>query len=66
MGLAVAHPAPPVPGPAVGGVSAAPRLWLLYRGDLAVPAADEMLANKLLLETDERSFLATAHRFPYR
>jgi len=25
-----------------------------------------MLANKLLLETDERSFLATAHRFPYR
>ena len=48
------------------GVSAAPRLWLLYRGDLAVPAADEMLANKLLLETDERRFLATAHRFPYR
>ena len=30
-----------------------------------VPVADEMLANKLLLETDERSFLATAHRFPY-
>jgi hypothetical protein len=28
--------------------------------------ADEMLANKLLLETDERRFLATAHRFPYR
>jgi hypothetical protein len=25
-----------------------------------------MLANKLLLETDERRFLATAHRFPYR
>ena len=24
-----------------------------------------MLANKLL-ETDERRFLATAHRFPYR
>ena len=31
-----------------------------------VPVADEMLANKLLLETDERHFLATAHRFPYR
>jgi hypothetical protein len=29
-----------------------------------VPVADEMLANKLLLETDERRFLATAHRFP--
>jgi hypothetical protein len=25
-----------------------------------------MLANKLLLESDERRFLATAHRFPYR
>jgi hypothetical protein len=31
-----------------------------------VPVADEMLANKLLLETDERRFLATAYRFPYR
>jgi hypothetical protein len=31
-----------------------------------VPVADEMLANKLLLETDERRFLATAHRFQYR
>jgi hypothetical protein len=31
-----------------------------------VPVADEMLANKLLLETDERRFLATAHRFPCR
>jgi hypothetical protein len=31
-----------------------------------VPVADEMLANKLLLETDERRFLATAHHFPYR
>jgi hypothetical protein len=30
-----------------------------------VPVADEMLANKLLLETNERRFLATAHRFPY-
>jgi hypothetical protein len=30
-----------------------------------VPAADEMLANKLLLETDERRFLATAHRYRY-
>ena len=31
-----------------------------------VPVADEMLAYKLLLETDERRFLATAHRFRYR
>jgi hypothetical protein len=31
-----------------------------------VPVADEMLANKLLLETDECRFLATAHRFRYR
>jgi hypothetical protein len=31
-----------------------------------VPVADEMLANKLLLETDECRFLATAHRFPFR
>jgi hypothetical protein len=30
-----------------------------------VPIADEMLANKLLLETDERRFLATAHRYRY-
>ena len=30
-----------------------------------VPAADEMLANKLLLETDERRFLATAHSYRY-
>jgi hypothetical protein len=30
-----------------------------------VPMADEMLANKLLLETDERRFLATAHRYRY-
>jgi hypothetical protein len=28
-----------------------------------VPAADQMLARKLLLETDERRFLATAHRY---
>ena len=32
----------------------------------SVPVADEMLANKLLLETDERRFLATARRFPFR
>jgi hypothetical protein len=31
-----------------------------------VSIADELLANKVLLETDERRFLATAHRFPYR
>jgi hypothetical protein len=30
-----------------------------------VPVADEMLTNKLLLETDERRFLATAHRYRY-
>jgi hypothetical protein len=29
-----------------------------------VPVADEMLATKLLLETDERRFLAIAHRYP--
>ncbi len=29
------------------------------------PVAEEMLANKLLLETDERRFLATAHRYRY-
>jgi hypothetical protein len=29
-----------------------------------VPVPDLMLANKLLLETDERRFLATAHRYP--
>lgn len=28
-----------------------------------MPAADQMLAKKLLLETDERRFLATAHRY---
>jgi hypothetical protein len=28
-----------------------------------VPTADQMLAKKLLLETDERRFLATAHRY---
>ena len=31
-----------------------------------VPVAVEMLATMLLLETDERRFLATAHRFRYR
>jgi hypothetical protein len=31
-----------------------------------VPVADELLANKLLLETDERRFLATAHRYHHR
>ncbi len=31
-----------------------------------VPVADELLATKLLLETDERRFLATAHRFRRR
>jgi hypothetical protein len=31
-----------------------------------VLVAAEMLANKLLLETDERRFLATAHRYQHR
>src|ERR671931_238831 len=31
-----------------------------------VLVADEMLATKLLLETDERRFLATAHRYQHR
>jgi hypothetical protein len=30
-----------------------------------VPLADELLAIKLLLDTDERRFLATAHRYRY-
>ena len=32
----------------------------------AVPVADELLAKKLLLETDEARFLATAHHYRYR
>jgi hypothetical protein len=31
----------------------------------SVPVADELLAFKLLLETDEPRFLATAHRYPW-
>jgi hypothetical protein len=31
-----------------------------------VPVADELLAFKLLLETDEPRFLAVAHRYPWR
>lgn len=31
-----------------------------------VPVADELLAFKLLLETDEPRFLATAHHYPWR
>ena len=31
-----------------------------------VPVPDELLANKLLLETDERRFMATAHRYHHR
>jgi hypothetical protein len=30
-----------------------------------LPVADELLAFKLLLEADERRFLATAHRYPW-
>jgi hypothetical protein len=32
----------------------------------AVPVADELPAKKLLLETDEARFLATAHHYRYR
>jgi len=32
----------------------------------AMPVADELLAKKLLLETDEARFLAIAHHYRYR
>jgi hypothetical protein len=50
-----------------GVVRLNPRGWAYcIEATSPVPVADEMLAYKLLLETDERRFLATAHRYPYR
>ena len=40
------------------------RVYYCIEATSPVPIADEMLAYKLLLETDERRFLATAHRSP--
>jgi hypothetical protein len=49
-----------------GVVRLDPRGWAYcIEATCPVPVADEMLAFKLLLETDERLFLATAHRYPY-
>jgi Tfp pilus assembly protein PilV len=49
-----------------GVVRLDPRGWAYcIEATSPVPVADEMLAFKLLLETDERLFLATAHRYPY-
>jgi hypothetical protein len=77
VGVAVARPAQAVPGAALvrghhrilrgGVVRLHPRgSGYCIEATSPVPVADEMLADKLLLETDERRFLATAHRFPYR
>jgi hypothetical protein len=50
-----------------GVVRLNPRGWAYcIEATSPVPVADEMLAYKLLLETDERRFLATAHRYPFR
>jgi len=44
-----------------------PRGWAYcIEATSPVLAADELLAFKLLLETDEQRFLATAHRYSYR
>jgi hypothetical protein len=44
-----------------------PRGWAYcIEATTPVPLADELLAFKLLLETDEPRFLATAHRYPWR
>ena|SRR5215211_2590064 len=49
-----------------GVVRLDPRGWAYcIEATSPVPVADELLAFKLLLETDERLFLATAHRYPY-
>jgi heme exporter protein D len=50
-----------------GGVAGLdPRGWAYcIEATSPVPVADELLAFKLLLETDEQRFLATAHRYPY-
>jgi hypothetical protein len=49
-----------------GVVRLNPRGWAYcIEATTPVPVADELLAFKLLLETDEPLFLATAHRYPY-
>jgi hypothetical protein len=50
-----------------GMVRLDPRGWAYcIEATTSVPVADELLAFKLLLETDEPLFLATAHRYPWR
>jgi len=50
-----------------GVVRLDPRGWAYcIEATTPVPVADELLAFKLLLETDEPRFLATAHRSPWR
>jgi len=50
-----------------GVVGLEPRGWAYcIEATSPVPLADELLAFKLLLETDEQRFLATAHRYAYR
>jgi hypothetical protein len=50
-----------------GVVGLDPRGWAYcIEATAPVPVADELLAFKLLLETDEPRFLATAHRYPWR
>jgi heme exporter protein D len=49
-----------------GVVGLDPRGWAYcIEATSPVPVADELLAFKLLLETDEQQFLAIAHRYPY-
>jgi hypothetical protein len=44
-----------------------PRGWAYcIEATTPVPAADELPAFKLLLETDEPRFLTIAHRYPWR
>ncbi|HZD02039.1 MAG TPA: hypothetical protein VFA46_18155 [Actinomycetes bacterium] len=40
-----------------------PRCTYCIEATSRIPASDQMLAKKLLLETDERRFLGTAHRY---
>ena len=50
-----------------GVVRLDPRGWAYcIEATSPAPVADELLATKLLLETDEHSFLLTAHAYPYR
>jgi hypothetical protein len=49
-----------------GVVGLDPRGWAYcIEATSPVPVADELLAFKLLLETDEQRFLTIAHRYPY-